>query len=246
MLNKRRLWILVAVVSTAHICLIAWLEWETAPPHYTPPKERLIVATVKLAPEKKVKKIAENPSVQPVKKVHQKTKPAPKKIASQKPKSAPEKKVSEQSKPSVTKKKDKPLQQKTDSKQEELKGNLIAQARERLNRLGKSSKSIDQAKGVESLKIDSIEGGAEDQGYYSQLAACLRQNLRLPEFGEVRVHLTIDCMGKAIRVKIVNSQNENNRRYVEKVLPKVGFPPFDKAFKNEKEHTFSITLANDL
>lgn len=101
---------------------------------------------------------------------------------------------------------------------------------------------MDQAKRVETLKID----GVEDHGYYSQLAACLKENLRLPEFGEVRVSLTLDCRGKVIQVKIISAQNENNKRYVEKILPKVNFPSFDQAFKNEKEHTFSITLANDL
>ncbi len=222
-MNERRIWIIAGIVAIAHFSGIAWLEWRATPERYTPPKDRLVVKTVQLSPEKKEKKIAAS-TPPPVKK------------------SAPPKK----SKPPVKKAEAKAKPQKKVSQHEERKGDLIAQARERLSQVGKTSKKIDQAKGVESLKIDSLESGVEDHGYYTLLAGALRQNLRLPEFGEVKIHLTLDCQGKVIHVKIVNAQNENNQRYVEKVLPKVVFPPFEKAFKNEKEHTFTITLANDL
>ncbi len=100
---------------------------------------------------------------------------------------------------------------------------------------------------IESLKIDDLEKIAgSDQGYIGILAGCLRRSLRLPEFGDIRVSLCINSQGKVVETKILHAENENNRRYVEKVLPTVHFPPFGNYFKNEKTHTFTITLTNDI
>lgn len=218
-MNKQRLWILAVSVILAHLCVVIWLHYGGVPESRFPLQEKLVVRTIHLTQEKKAETI-------------------PKKLPAQIKKSAPKKKQ-----PLVKKTEKKTeLRQEKGLRQEERMESLIAQARQQLSQVGKASKAMDQAKRVETLKID----GVEDHGYYSQLAACLKENLRLPEFGEVRVSLTLDCRGKVIQVKIISAQNENNKRYVEKILPKVNFPSFDQAFKNEKEHTFSITLANDL
>lgn len=160
-----------------------------------------------------------------------------------KPKSNPKKPVaSAKKKPAkkpVSKKKKEPVKN-------TVKNDLIAQAKERLSQVKKTSKTLDTIDLVEAMQIDSLEGGVEDHGYYTLIATALRQHLRLPEYGEVKVHLCLGCQGTVVQVNIVSAQNESNRRYVEKVLPSVKFPPFGKAFQNEKEHTFTITLANDL
>lgn len=227
MFEDRRLLSIAVCVAILHLCAIAWMEWGKTPMRYTPSQEKLIVKTVQLKPE--IKK------PQP--------KPAPKKSTT-----STEKKSVKKTTASTTKK---PAKKPAAAKKKEpvkntVQNNLIAQARERLSQVKKTSQTLDDVSLVDAMQIDSLEGGVEDHGYYTLIATTLRKNLRLPEYGEVKVHLCLDCQGTVVQVNIISAQNENNSRYVEKVLPSVQFPPFGKAFQNEKEHTFTITLANDL
>lgn len=126
---------------------------------------------------------------------------------------------------------------------------LLAMAKENLGQVlnqKRTVKPLDDVGMIESMKVDSLEPvEGEDKGYYGALANTLRHSLRLPEFGEVKIHLTLDRHGRVVEVKIVGTENENNQRYVEKVLPTVQFIPFGKYYRNEKTHTFMITLTND-
>lgn len=230
MFEDRRLLNIAVCVAILHLCAIVWMEWGKTSHRYPPPQERLVVKTVQLKPEIKKPEVKPSSKKQTVSQTKPEAKPSPKKQATAEKK--PDKNAASA--------------KKTEPKDNKAQNTLIAQARERLSQVGKTSKRLDDVSLVDSMQIDSLEGGVEDHGYYSLLAAGLRQNLRLPEFGEVKIHLCLDCQGTVVQVKIVSAQNENNRRYVEKVLPPVQFPPFGKAFQNEKEHTFTITLANDL
>lgn len=101
-------------------------------------------------------------------------------------------------------------------------------------------------KAVPKLSIDqpatSADGPAAEGSYHGALASYLQQELLLPEVGEVRVSLTLNCEGKCLKVEILSGASKENRNWLIKELETLSFPPFDGALKKEKEHTFVITF----
>ncbi len=219
---NRRLLCVILIVILGHLLGIAWIEWFSSPFCFISKCEKLTVKTVELSPEvkkKEVKEISVKPKKAPLKTIKKTSPPVKKKV------------VEKKSKPSF--------------KRQSTQKKLLAQARQNLHNIAKDSSTIDETAEIHSMQIDSIESAAQDQGYYLKLAACLRQSLRLPDIGDVKIYLSLDCKGSVVQVNIVYSENENNRRYVEKVLPTVAFPPFGRSLSDEKKHTFTITLTND-
>ena len=86
----------------------------------------------------------------------------------------------------------------------------------------------------------------QELGYCEELVAQLRLKMRLPDFGEVRVELTVDREGNITQVKVQSSQSEANRAYVEAIMPQLTLPPFGKNFRGKKKHRFLLALANDV
>ena len=70
--------------------------------------------------------------------------------------------------------------------------------------------------------------------------------LRLPEFGEVKIKLTLERTGRVIKVQVLNAESELNRKYIEKEIESLALPPFGNNFKGMTEFTFSITLSNEI
>ena len=84
------------------------------------------------------------------------------------------------------------------------------------------------------------------ESYAKALGDRLRKFLQLPDYGNVKIELTINRMGVVTRVKILQHESEANRQYVETSLPKLKFPPLLNHFAGESEHTFALTLSNAL
>ncbi len=82
--------------------------------------------------------------------------------------------------------------------------------------------------------------------YREELAERLALMLRLPEFGAVRVSLTLGKLGEVRNIEILNEANAKNRAYVIEELQNSTFPPLGRFFPKEEEHTFCLTLNNDL
>jgi flagellar biosynthesis GTPase FlhF len=262
MWKNRPIVIIALVVGAAHAAGIGWMGWVASPRQYQPSMERLVVKTVKLSPPKKQEL---QQSSKPKKKDAGQTEhvraPAPPKkkepVNERKTATAPQSKKEVAAKKTPQKPPSKPVEEVAANKppqkstpepaQNSQRDRLIAQAKANLKNVNKTTQSLQEVGIIESMQVDSVEtGGVEDQGYYAALASSLRRHLRLPELGEVKVLLRLHCQGTVVQVSIVGAENENNRRYVEKVLPTVVFPPFGKAFNHEQEHTFTLTLTNDL
>lgn len=99
------------------------------------------------------------------------------------------------------------------------------------------------------VAIDSSETANCTPGertYYDELVSRLKLALKLPEYGEVKLQLTISRSGAVVAVKSVKSKSKKNADYVQKALPKLHLPPFGQNFTGEKEHTFRLTLSNEL
>lgn len=121
--------------------------------------------------------------------------------------------------------------------------------------LGKSSNSgawVSSPGAISSLQIDALpEGGRQvlsdhEVSYRDELASRLKLMLKLPEYGEVKVKLTLERSGKVAKVVIVATESAANRKYIEKTLPTLTFSAFGNNFDSAGQFTFSITLSNDL
>ena len=115
---------------------------------------------------------------------------------------------------------------------------------------GKGLSSLPQA--IASLEIDSLNplsGGSSlsphEMTYREEIAARLKLLLRLPEYGDVKVNLTLDRTGKVFKIAIVNAESTANRKYIEKTLPEMSFPGFGTNFASSTI-TFAITLSNEI
>ena len=101
-----------------------------------------------------------------------------------------------------------------------------------------------------SLKIYAMVSGstlhASDQGYLHALATRLRSLLTFPEYGEVKLKLHLSREGQVLNMRVLQSANTSNQRYVEDVLPFFSFPPFGKHFAGEKQHPFTIVLKSEV
>lgn len=140
---------------------------------------------------------------------------------------------------------------------------LLAQAQERIAKIdgNRHKPSAGSAGGanlptvpaaITSLQIEAMPatlGGTPLSGkelsYRDELAGRLKLLLRLPEYGDVKVKLTLDRAGKVVSVVIISTESAANRKYIEKTLPGLTFPPLGSNFGTDPQYTFSVTLSNE-
>ncbi|MCE5319245.1 MAG: hypothetical protein LLG04_18015 [Parachlamydia sp.] len=135
---------------------------------------------------------------------------------------------------------------------------LLARAQESIAKIRRDGVTIDanQKRRGADLKIPQLtlatvateEASALSVGelsYRDELAGRLKLLLKLPEYGSVKLKLTLQRSGKVFKVAILSAASAQNRAYVEKMMPTLQFPPFGNQFGEEPEYTFTITLNND-
>jgi hypothetical protein len=96
---------------------------------------------------------------------------------------------------------------------------------------------------IPSSKFLSIEESQSD--YTNSLVSHLHQNLSLPDYGEVKIQLSLRQDGTVAKVIVLKTQSEKNKQYLETHLPHLKFPHFDSAYANKKEYTFTLTFCNE-
>jgi colicin import membrane protein len=173
------------------------------------------------------------------------TKPEPKKEVSK----TPPKKVQKDEKKVIAKPNPNP---KPEVSKEDLKKQaLIAKAQALLTKKGSSPKnSANDSKlanigTIGKLEIDNYGSVSDvERRYQDILAAHLKDRLSFPDYGEVKIKLTLEKSGKVIKVEVISSKSDENRNYAVKILPGILFPSFD-TFIKEQRYTFSVTLKND-
>ena len=213
---------LVALVTAAHLlALLLFVVSKTPTPTKKEPTP-LIVKTVKLKPPPKPQVVVAAPKPQP----KSKPKPKPQAVAA-----APKPKSKPKPKPSVAKAK-RPAEKKPDNR-------LAKLVQEAQNKLAKVDEKVKAAPRQMQLAID--------QGSYEEeLAERLRLLLKLPEWGSVRVALTLNREGVVCGVEILSAQSETNRDYVISRLERTTLAPFGQHFGGQRQHTFTLTLNNEL
>ena len=98
---------------------------------------------------------------------------------------------------------------------------------------------------ISTQNSDEHLSGAE-KSYYREIIQRLKLCLKLPEYGQVQLKLTLSRAGKTLSVQVLSSKSRKNQKYLEEMLPKITFSSFGTNFSNEKSHTFMLNITNDL
>ncbi|MBS0654368.1 MAG: hypothetical protein JSR46_01195 [Verrucomicrobia bacterium] len=96
-----------------------------------------------------------------------------------------------------------------------------------------------------SVEEDTASLSPQERTYVDELVQRLKLQLKLPEYGEVEIQLTLSRLGKVISVVCAKSKATKNSKYVEKKLKEMHFPPFGTHFPDVQEHTFRLQLKSD-
>lgn len=101
-----------------------------------------------------------------------------------------------------------------------------------------------------ALQIDSpsseFSNETKEGGDYTEiLVDHLHQCLSLPDYGEVKIQLSLRQDGTVCKVVVLKAQSEKNKQYLESNLPPLKFPRFDGPYASKKEYTFILTFCNE-
>lgn len=91
---------------------------------------------------------------------------------------------------------------------------------------------------------DMAKWSAKEVDYRDEVTHILQNGLKLPEYGTVKIELTINKIGKIEKIKVISSESTKNKLYVEKNILSLHFPAFGNRFQNQENYTFPITLNN--
>ncbi|MCE2982185.1 MAG: hypothetical protein LW832_01340 [Parachlamydia sp.] len=150
------------------------------------------------------------------------------------------------------------LQEASKKKEKEL----LAKAKENFSKLGETRQQISKASSLPldnpaapspslELQIDSLPASGQaglpgpQNSYHHEIALKLKTNLRLPDYGSVKIKLTLEASGKVTRLEVLSAESEKNRAYVEKSVASLLFPHFGRHFNEASEYTFFVTLNNE-
>lgn len=109
--------------------------------------------------------------------------------------------------------------------------------------LQKLDQALSEMRTVENIAAAPMTLAIEGD-YREQIVATLDRRMRLPEYGEIDLHLTLNRQGQIMKIEIDRSQNVTNQNYVLKTLPSMQFPRFFGPLERENTHTFYIQLRN--
>jgi outer membrane biosynthesis protein TonB len=107
-----------------------------------------------------------------------------------------------------------------------------------------SKLDVPKVKGSSPSQIPFPDFGGDDDGEGAEeetLASFLHTSLNLPEFGEVKIQMTIKKDGTVARLSVLQAESHKNKAYLEKHLPLLKFPLI-----LDKEKTFTFTFCNEI
>lgn len=94
------------------------------------------------------------------------------------------------------------------------------------------------------LQIDRAEERESD--YVPVLTHFLHTALHLPDFGAVKIQLTVRRDGSVAKLLVLKTESEENKRYLETQIPLLRFPPLQGEYAKSSEHVFVLTFCNEL
>lgn len=99
--------------------------------------------------------------------------------------------------------------------------------------------------GLKPIERLTFEGFCEEGGYVTDMTMRLKAVLHLPEYGQVRLYLTVLRSGRVDSFEVVDSASRLNKNYLDRALRELALPPFGKWYPQEEKHTFALTLSNE-
>jgi outer membrane biosynthesis protein TonB len=95
-----------------------------------------------------------------------------------------------------------------------------------------------------SEKLENCDTTSSD--YISSLTQHLHASLHLPDFGEVKIELTLQQDGTVAKLKVLKAESDHNKKYLESHLPLLKFPHLTGSFARKNEYTFTVNFCNEL
>jgi hypothetical protein len=151
-------------------------------------------------------------------------KPTPKKVSAPKPQPAPKKQ---------------PVAQNSA---------LAALAKELEKNIAHMETSAVQRKPVPSQKAARLQIDLQEEStsnYVPILTHFLHTALHLPDFGAVKMQLTVRLDGSVAKLLVLKTESEENRKYLEMQIPLLRFPPLQGEYAKSDEHVFVLTFCNE-
>lgn len=238
------------IVSWVLFIHLAALIWMSISFQSKPPKKPIVVKTMMLpspkiqttspaaqlndAPAEKVVSSQPQTKPSPIKK------PLPKKTIPANPAKKPAAKPALKKKPNESAQKMQSLLQSLEESLDKIEKPKVRK---------KTSQATDLSKQKKRLKIDDLDSASAigySDNYQDQLIDLLKSDLDLPDFGEVKLKLTLKKDGTIMELIIIEAQSQKNRDYLEKNLKTVHFPVFSGGLAKENKHTFTLTFCNQL
>ena len=254
MKNNSVFTVIALFVFSSHLCIAYFLAFEEKKEIFLQPKiQKLVVQTIKIknkAPSTLVSAPMEVKTQIPVS--TKKLNPQP----NLKPK-IPTKEKTEVSKKEGLKKEvlKKEVEKNIPStkKNEDSKKKLLRMAQESLAKIEKRSDNLElnTIKSEKLGKLEKISGlksiadSVTDSNSKNQLCAQLRSFLKLPEYGEVEIKLSLDKTGKVVALKVIETKSDRNKKYIEELLPRLTFSLNGIDFGKEHVKIYNITLTNE-
>jgi outer membrane biosynthesis protein TonB len=237
-------------VIAAHFLLLIWVTLSSPTLGEKKREQHLIVKTVTPSPllaTKTLSSPAQKPKQAPkrdVKKAEQKkpSTPPPRPASPPRPKTEPKKQQTLPDK--QAKAPSKPLVPQHLLRELE---ETIAKINENQDKISKRERSSVPQK-IKPLEVDSA--GDEQllsvgPPYREVVVGYLREALHLPDYGEVKIQVTLRKDGSVERLKVLQAESERNRKYLEEHLPFLTFPP-PYGLSDRSEMTFIFTFCNEL
>lgn len=99
-----------------------------------------------------------------------------------------------------------------------------------------------------SGKIDAsfLGGSSTESEFNGRLIDFFKRELRLPEYGEVKIKMKINDSGRVSDVSVLSSKNKKNEEYLKSTLLKMSIPWLNKYLSNRDEIDITVCFTNDL
>lgn len=106
--------------------------------------------------------------------------------------------------------------------------------------VARKASEISLPSGISSAPL--LEQEDESPSYGQTLVSYLQNCLDLPEYGEVKVDLEIDRLGRLVRFDILEEKSKKNGEFLKKRLPELALPCFNG--QSNETVVFTITFKN--
>jgi outer membrane biosynthesis protein TonB len=97
-----------------------------------------------------------------------------------------------------------------------------------------------------SSQSSSSELEEDHDDYVSFLVGYLQEHLQLPDFGEVKIQISLRSDGSVEALRVIKTESEKNKKYLEENLPKLKFPSFSLKKNASSTQTFILTFCNEM